>query len=100
MIAKRIDDLSGSRIERLKVIINGKQQTAVGAILALPIIDASVAAGPISASFAPGFGIDGHKRSALREQIHYVADHNGIENVRILISSWKAPRHLQFIDIR
>src|ERR1017187_3084402 len=105
-LAKRQYRLAGPRIDRPQEVVAGKQQAAVGAVLALPVVDPPVGDNPrvrtgrIRPHFLACPGVQRDDGVALSQHIHPLVDDDRIEGVLRAIPRRVNPGTLQSVHVR
>ena len=105
VVAERRNRLPGAGIDRAQQVIAGKQQPPVGAILALPVIDAAVGddsdvgAGRVGPDLLAGRGIQGDDGVVLRQHVQDAVDHDGLKEILVVVAGRIGPGDLQFGDV-
>ena len=95
VVAERQNRLAGLRVDRLQIAVHLKEQPAVRAVLALPVVDAARrdALQPfVNPDFASGRGVERDERIVSREHVDDVVDDERAEDVRDVVAAWDRSR--------
>ena len=103
VVTERVDRHSGPGIHFLQVAIHREDHSAVGPVLALPVIEAPIRRNSVNGmrpDLSSGGGIESHNGAAAAHHVHDIVDHHRAEGdstagARRLVG----PSHLELVDV-
>ena len=90
VVSKALDSLAGARVDGCEIACVDVQQTPVGAVLILPIVDSARANSTrvgVNPQLLAGSGVQRDKRIILCQRVNHPVDDNRVENIVAALAS-------------